>query len=71
MNDTQLAALEVRSLVKEINLSLRYILAKVEMKPVNQRRELIPLVKLNVKRWVDVCSRDVKRVEENSRVTPE
>ena len=71
MNDTELAALEIRSLVREINLSLRYILAKVEMKPVNQRRELIPLVKLNVKRWVDVCSRDVKRVEENQRVTPE
>ncbi|KAK0510595.1 hypothetical protein JMJ35_007027 [Cladonia borealis] len=71
MNDTKLAALEIRCLAREINLSLRYILAKVEMKPVNQRRELIPLVEHNVDRCIDECRKDVKRVEENHQVTSE
>ena len=64
MDDSYLAVEEIRGLAKSINKRLGYILAKVEMKPVNQRRELINLVNLNLNRWIDECRKDVKSVEE-------
>ena len=64
MDDSYLAVEEIRCLAKSINKSLGYLLAKVEMKPVNQRRELINLVNLNLNRCMDECRKDVKSVEE-------
>ena len=64
IKDADMAAKEIRGLARSINRRLGYILAKVEMKPVDQRQELILLVNLNLNRWMDECRKDVKRVEE-------
>ena len=69
MNDAKLAVEEIRCLARSINMKSRYILGHVEMKPFNQRGELIRLVNLNLNRWMDECRKDVKRVEENHLVT--
>ena len=68
-DDSYLALEEIRCLAKSINKRLGYILAKVEMKPVNQRRELIRLMNLNLNHWMDECRKDVKDVEEKKDIT--
>ena len=67
MDDADLAVEEVRRLAKSINTRVGYILAKVEREPINQRRELIQLVDLNLNRWMDECRNDVKSVVEGKK----
>ena len=73
MDDADLAVEEVRCLARSINTRVGHILAKIAMEPVNQRRELIQLVDLNLNRWMDECRKDVKRVvdEEKPAGSPE
>lgn len=64
MDENFLAVEEIQCLAKSINRKLGYILAKVERKPENRRRELTRLVDLNLNHWMDECRKDVKSVEE-------
>ena len=70
MDDSYLAVEEIRCLAKSINKRLGYILAKVEKKSVNQRRELIMLVNLNLNHFMDECKKDVKSVEKKDITEP-
>ena len=67
MDDANLAVEEVRCLARSINARVGHILAKIAMEPVNQRRELIQLVDLNLNRWMDECRKDVKRVVDDEK----
>ena len=70
MDDSYLAVEEIRCLAKSINQRLGYILAKVEKKSVNQKRELIMLVNLNLNHFMDECKKDVKSVEKKDITEP-
>ena len=70
MDNSYLAVEEIRCLAKSINKRLGYILAKIEKKPVNQRRELIMLVNLNLNHFMDECKKDVKSVEKKDITEP-
>ena len=64
MDDSYLAVAEIRCLASSINKRLAYILAKVEMKPTNQRQELIRLVNSNLNHFMEECKKELKEVEE-------